>query len=132
MTVPWNDCAPIFPHNYHRVTEQIPSEYRRDEEIIRLTVEQLRKDFGSHLPELHFSGRNETLFEELVAQVASALEVIQRKTPSMLQPLLYRVDVAEGSLPRPADPAFHSKLSEAIIRREFQKVLTRRFFGKKP
>jgi len=113
------------------VNELIPEKYRDDEEIIRLTIEQIKKDFGTHFPEPQFSGVKEKLFDELVFQVSEALTAIRQSNPLVLKAILYQVDVRENDIQETFhQPSIYS-LSERIIKREFQKVLTKRFFSDK-
>ena len=121
----------IFQNKCLQVTDLIPEKYRDDEEIIRLTVEQLTKDLGSLSPEFVFSGQKDTMFVELAIQVAEVLARIRKANPALLRVLLYRVDIREGEVSGSADPNSLKILAEKIIQREFQKVLTRRFFSEK-
>ena len=109
----------------------LPEKYRNDEELIRLTVEQIKKDFSVHLPELILSGGKEKLFDELHAQISAALTLLRKKNPSAFQSLLYRVDISETIVSKLPSENFCEALSGKIIQREFQKVLTRRFFSNK-
>ena len=113
------------------MTDLIPEKYRDDEEIIRLTVEQLIKDLGSLSQEFLFSGQKTTMFEELTFQVAEVLGKIRKSNPALLRVLLYRVDLKENEVSGSTDPNSLKILAEKIIQREFQKVLTRRFFSEK-
>jgi hypothetical protein len=114
------------------VNSLIPQEYRDDEEIIRLTLEQLKKDFGTHLPEFRFSSSEKMLFDELSVQLATALAEMRKSNPLLFKSVLYRVDVRENEVPHAFKDAHDFLiLSENIIRREFGKVLTRRYFSGK-
>lgn len=113
------------------MTDLIPEKYRDDEEIIRLTVEQLVKDLGSLSPQFLFSGQKSTMFGELAIQVSEVLVKIRKSNPALLRVLLYRVDIRESEVSGSADPNSIKLLAEKIIQREFQKVLTRRFFSEK-
>jgi hypothetical protein len=113
------------------VTELIPEQYRKDEEIIRLTIEQIKKDFGTQLPELTFSGDKSLLFDELSKQISDALKATRKTNLTAFQSLLYRVDIKESVVAETsaAKDSFFA-LAEKIIQREFQKVLTRKFFSR--
>ena len=112
-----------------------------DEEIIRLTVEQIKKDFGTYLPELTFSGNKVALFKELTEQISNALKVIRKNNTVAYRSLLYKVDIRESEVSKlesenagrlPATPgSFFEVLAEKIIQREFQKVLTRKYYSRK-
>ena len=106
----------------------IPEKYREDEELIRLTIIQLKKDFGVHFPELLFSGRKELLFKELAEQLAEALKNIRSKNPAAFKAILYRVDVTEKETAGLTVQKDCFSLAEILIQREFKKVILRRFF----
>jgi len=107
----------------------IPEKFREDEELIRLTIEQLKKDFGMLISELEFSGRKEKLFDELSAQVAVVLREIHKSNPVLFKAVLYKVDISEREFLRLKNPHDFSMLADAVIQREFKKVITRRFFS---
>ncbi len=113
------------------MTELLPEKYRNDEEIIRLTIEQIKKDFGTSLTELIFSGKKEFIFDELTGQITKALSLLRKNNSIAFQSLLYRVDVTEATVAKLPREDFFQSLAEKIIQREFQKVLTRRFFADK-
>jgi hypothetical protein len=109
--------------------EEEPLEkYRHDVEIIRLTIEQIKKDFGSLLPDLKAPVNADTLFEELKNQIVPVLQFLFKNNRSGLQSLLYRVDILEAEIPA-ISTHFLPELAEKIIRREFQKILTRKYFS---
>lgn len=118
----------IFQSNLLQVIDMIPAEYKDDEEIIRKTIEQVKKDFGTLLPELKFSGSKKMLFEELAVQVEQALYHIHKSSPMRFKSVLYRVDVSEKEIRPFLARNDYRGISETLIRREFGKVLTRRFF----
>lgn len=113
------------------MTDLIPDKFHADEEIIRLTIEQLSKDLGSFCPEFHFSGQKTAVFEELAIQVTEVLKQIRKENPSSLRAILYKIDVRENEVAATSGPDALKSLAERIIQREFQKVLTRRFFSQK-
>ena len=107
-------------------SEHFPERFREDEKIIRLTIEQIQKDFDSFLPPLIFSGEPALIFDELVIQLSAALKNIHHDNRLALQPLLYKIDIREAF---PEKDEF-KPLARKIIEREFKKVLTRKFFSK--
>ena len=111
------------------MTDLIPEKYREDEEIIRLTVEQIRKDLGTWCPEFRFSGQKNAIFDELAVQIADTLKLIRKSNPSVLKVILYQVDLKESLVPSASGRDSYFILAEKVIQREFQKVLTRRFFS---
>jgi hypothetical protein len=112
------------------VTESIPEKFREDEELIRLTIEQLKKDFGTSFPELNLSGQKDKLFHELAVQIAESLVEIRKKNPQLLNGILYRVDVTEKQIEGVKNQKDCFLLAEILIQREFKKVIIRRFFSR--
>ncbi len=107
--------------------------YRHDLEIIRLTAEQIIKDFEIFGFEITFSGNELTAYNELKSQVAPLLSDLYSKKSSAFQALLYRIDISEKKflelLNNVSGEDFAARLAELVITREFQKVLTRKFFS---
>lgn len=108
--------------------------YRHDLEVVRMTAEQVKKDFSFHNIEITFSGNEQTAYAELKAQLTPLLaELFEKNRPRLMQ-LLYRIDVPEKewkkvlALNTDEQP---SKLSEIILEREFMKALTRKLYSKK-
>lgn len=109
--------------------------YRYDFEIIRLTADQIMKDFAMHGITISFSGNELTAWNELVQQISPVLLEMYQKNKSAFQSLLYRIDISEKDMRFLYDAAtddFAGKLAETVIRREFKKVLLRKFYSKKP
>lgn len=108
--------------------------YRHDLEVVRMTAEQVKKDFSFHQMEITFSGNEQTAYAELKAQVTPLLaELFVKNRPRLMQ-LLYRVDVPERdwkkvlALNAAEQP---EKLSEIILEREFMKALTKKLYSQK-
>jgi hypothetical protein len=108
----------------------LPEEFRHDLQIIRETAEQIRRDFQNDEINFIFSGDNYNAFDELRNQLVPFIRNLQ-KNASALNALLYRVDISEGELRKAMNNSALPNdeiLAELIIRREFKKVLTRRYF----
>jgi hypothetical protein len=106
--------------------------YRHDLEIVRMTAEQVKKDFSFHQMEITFSGNEQTAYAELKAQVTPLLEELFIKDRPRLMQLLYRVDVPERDWKKvltlnAGEQA--EKLSEIILEREFMKALTKKLYS---
>lgn len=106
--------------------------YRRDLEIIRLTASQVIKDFQIFGFKISFSGNEYTAYEELKKQLTPLLYNLYNENRSTFQSLLYRIDISEAQwrkfLQAPGND-FADSLASMVIEREFQKVLTRKFFS---
>jgi len=107
--------------------------YRNDFAIIRETATQVIKDFNVVGFEITFSGNELAAYEELKNQIEPVLRVLFNKNSAQFQNLLYRIDLEEiffkEALSNFDQLDFFSTLSERILQREFQKVLTRRFYS---
>jgi hypothetical protein len=108
--------------------------YRHDLEVIRMTAEQVKKDFSFHQMEITFSGNEQTAYAELKAQVTPLLAELFEKNRARLMQLLYRVDVPEKDFKKVlalnADEQAE-KLSGIILEREFMKALTKKLYSQK-
>ncbi|MBK5285334.1 MAG: hypothetical protein JJE25_08005 [Bacteroidia bacterium] len=111
------------------------SKYHHDLEVIRMTAEQVKKDFSFHNVEITFSGNELTAYAELKAQLTPLLAKLFLKNRTQLMQLLYRIDVPERDWKKVLaindkdDQA--EKLSAIILEREFMKALTRKFYSSK-
>ena len=108
--------------------------YRHDLEIIRLTASQVIKDFGIFGFEIVFSGNEYMAYEELKSQLAPLLFNLYKDNRGTFQSLLYRIDISEAQWKKFLNTTSDSndlpeKLAAMVIEREFQKVLTRKFFS---
>ncbi len=112
--------------------ENTPEKYRKDLEIIRETAAQVIRDLSIHKVEVVFSGNELFAYEELVNQIEPELIEMYRSNRSGFQALLYQIDIPEQDYKRVLKEShasdFAHQLAELIVQREFQKVLTRRFF----
>jgi hypothetical protein len=112
-----------------------PEKYRHDLAIIRDTAAQIIRDFSIHGVEIQFSGNELTAWTELHNQITPVLAGMFAHNKSGFMALLYQIDVSERkfreALEEGGKDEFNSRLAELIIQREFQKVLTRRFFSEK-
>jgi hypothetical protein len=115
--------------------EEVPEKYRKDLAIIKDTAKQIKKDFNIEHFEIVFSGIEQLAFEELKIQLATLININYSNDKLAFQQLLYRVDIGEKEYKKCLllrnSKDFENCISELIIRREFQKVLTRRFFSGK-
>jgi hypothetical protein len=115
--------------------EGFPEKYRYDLNIINATREQILRDLNLAGTELSLSGDPYKAYEELKIQLTPFIRKKYNQDKISFQSLLYRVDVSEkdfkNSLTPDSTDTFEEKISELIIRREFQKVITRKYFSEK-
>lgn len=113
-----------------------PEKYLYDLEIIRETAFQVIRDFSIHKFEVTFSGNELTAYAELVSQLEPILNDMYKTNRNGFQALLYQIDISESSfrnlIQLSGTHEFSGKLAEMIVQREFQKVLTRKYFSKRP
>jgi hypothetical protein len=109
--------------------------YRYDLEVIRMTAEQVKKDFAIQKMEITFSGNEMNAYEELKSQLIPHLSKMLSGNRSQLMQLLYRIDVPERDWKKVVmmddENAQTVRLTEIILEREFMKALTRKMFSGK-
>ncbi len=72
--------------------------YKQEEEIIRLTAEQVIKDFALFGIEISFSGISRFAYEELYEQLECVIvELLQTDYRKMVS-LLYHIDINETAI----------------------------------
>lgn len=106
--------------------------YKKRLELIRLTAEQVIKDFGLHGFNVEFSGNEETAYTELFSQVKPIITHLMERNPGKLSSLLYSIDLNErkvreilsGKSSKPEE-----ELTSLIIDRELQKVVIRKYYA---
>jgi metal-responsive CopG/Arc/MetJ family transcriptional regulator len=106
-------------------------DYRNRSEIIRLTAEQVIKDFALFGMEIHFSGNIITAYDELFEQLNSCMVELLSSDYRRLLSLLYHIDISEKEMNKKfANVAIdHSEImTEMIIERELKKVIIRKFY----
>jgi hypothetical protein len=112
--------------------ESIPEKYRHDLSIIRDTAKQIARDLNLEENDFKFSGNEYLAFDELKLQLLPIIERVYNNT-NAFQNLLYKIDISERDFKKILEPdksfSVKERITETIIRREFQKVLTKRFFS---
>jgi hypothetical protein len=103
-----------------------------DAEIIKLTANQVIKDFMQFGMDVSFSGDIYSAYDELFDQLDVHIANLLNTSYQRLMSLLYQVDVGEAKLAKLIDNRPGSSISEviteAILERELLKVLTRLYF----
>lgn len=118
---------------------QSASRYHTDEEIIRMTADQLIKDMGEFSITIKFMGDKVTPYKELFDQVEPIIHTLEMMQAEKLRALLYRIDISENQIKQhlvssnPDSPSTKTDLSafitDLVLQRELQKVLTRIYFS---
>ena len=106
---------------------------KREKEIIRLTAEQVVRDFTRFGLEVSFSGKASQAYEELFDQLKQHIQVLMETQSGRLEALLYQIDVNQKKASRVIGRMQASEeLTEMILERQLLKVLTRIYFKEKP
>lgn len=111
------------------MSQQTPEKYRTDLAIVHETAEQLIRDADVFGFEVTFSGNPFTAYEELKKELEGTLARWRKEDPAKLQAFMYRVDLPEHRFKQAlAGTTPIEDLAGLVVEREFQKVLTRRYF----
>jgi hypothetical protein len=114
--------------------ENFPDQYRKDAGLIRETAKQISKDLNIR-DEIIISENPEIAFDELKNILITIIARLQKENPLQFNVILYRVDISESDMKKNISAGsgriFHSALAEMIIRREFKKVIIRRYYRDK-
>ena len=100
-------------------------------DLLKLTVEQIKKDFDLYGMEIHFSGDKNSAYEELTSQISPHIESLLNSNYEKFLNLLYRIDVPENKLLQiimKSSDIRIQEISDLIIKRELQKVVIRAFY----
>ena len=109
-----------------------PEKYLNDEKLLRLTINQLEKDFNelgeSIIEEIRFFE-----FEKLVFLLSEKLIDLKKKRSGILSQLFYRIDIPEEkiNLINDGENRFFENISVLILKRELQKVVIREYYKNK-
>lgn len=105
--------------------------FRNRAEIIRLTAEQVIKDFALFGVEIIFTGNLINAYDELFEQLNESLVVLLNSDYSKLLSLLYHIDINEKDLNnRLASMSEEPSeiITEMILERELKKVIIRKYY----
>jgi hypothetical protein len=110
--------------------------YKTKTEVIRQTVEQVKKDFTMFGMDIDFTGNTEMAYGEMFVQLASHVERLLEIDPHRLSALLYQVDLGENKIMESTalhpDWALAEVITELVIHRELKKVLIRNYYKNNP
>lgn len=118
---------------------QSSDRYHSDEQIIRMTADQLIKDMGEFSFSITFQGNLSSPYQELFEQVQPIIYTLEMMQPEKLRALLYRIDISENEIKKhllsvnPETASTKTDLSsfvtDLVLKRELKKVLTRIYFS---
>jgi hypothetical protein len=95
------------------------------------TLEQITKDFGMCGVSIRFPLKNPPEYAEIHRRVRECLEKTFNEDYSRFLSLIYRIDIPERDMKSmQRSVSFFEDITEAIIRREFLKVLIRESYSR--
>jgi len=110
--------------------------YKTKTEIIRQTVEQVKKDFTMFGMDVEFTGNTDMAYEEMFGQLLAHVSHLLEIDPHRLSSLLYQVDIGENKIMESSvlhpEWALAEVITELIIHRELKKVLIRNYYKNNP
>lgn len=108
------------------------SPYHHRPEILDETAQQIVKDFGLVGVRIEFF-RNPQTSGELYSRILPVIERMQSEDPNKFFSLMYRIDISETQVRKTVegskDRSFSEVVTQMILERELQKVLTRKSFS---
>lgn len=114
--------------------EELIKATRRDE-IVRLVVNQIVKDFSSFNIDLSISEHKEDLYSTLQYQLEIEVAKIIEENNTVFKGLLYRIDISEREIAQYQEEMPHNSfshiMSQLILHRELKKVLYREYYKNK-
>jgi len=110
--------------------------YKPLPEIVKQTVEQIKKDFAMFGMEINFTGNTDLAYGEMFAQTLIHISNLMNSNYQKLASLLYQVDlsefkITEAELKHP-NWTRNEIITELVIHRELKKVLIRNYFKNNP
>jgi hypothetical protein len=112
----------------------LPETYLSDAGLLNEAFLQLEKDFTQSGVSLALRLPNPFTFELLCAVLSNELRSISARSWSELQNLLYRIDISETVIANQAkiypEKEYTLLLAELLLKREMQKVIFRKRYGK--
>jgi hypothetical protein len=110
--------------------------YKGKKEVIRQTVEQVKKDFAMFGMEVEFTGNSEMAYGEMFEQLAAHVSHLLEIDPHRLSALIYQVDLGENKIMESTslhpDWTLTEVITELVIHRELKKVLIRNYYKNNP
>ena len=115
------------------ISQSFIDKYKYESEIVRQTAEQVIKDFGMFGIDIYFSGNTDFAYDELYDQLLPQIDKLLKTNYAKLSSLLYQVDVHPKKLVKNNNIQTEEEtITEAVLDREFKKVLTRLYFKLNP
>lgn len=120
--------------NLPQVSNQNVASLLSREEIVRMTAEQIMKDFGMFGVEITFSGNTEQAYRELHDQLTDQITALFERNYDLLLSVLYQVDISDRDIRKTRlelpDYTDIEVIAHQVIVRDLKKVLLRLYFKK--
>ncbi len=92
-------------------------------------MNQLEKDTGFCYSDATINAENPVFLETMRKNLAQYVQKIASNNQTRFMHLIYRVDISQAKMNKiPKDDFYYHHLSEMILSRLFQKIITRRHF----
>ena len=106
--------------------------FKAEQEVIRLTVAQIRKDFGMFGIDIDFPLDMEMVYHDLFRELDYHVSGLLSRNVQKLSTLLYQIDLHEKTILKAwedhPDYTHAQIIAELIIYRELKKVLFRSYY----
>jgi hypothetical protein len=106
--------------------------FKAEQEVIRLTIQQIKKDFSMFGLDIDFPVDMNMIYQDLFRELEYHISTLLTRNVQKLSALLYQIDLNEKSIIKAWEdhPEFtHSQvIAELIIYRELKKVLYRNYY----
>lgn len=118
--------------NLPQVQHTNVSNFLNNEEVVKETIDQIKRDFEQFNLELKTPANLSNVYQDLLHEVAALITDLLARESSQLYALLYRIDISDQSMVKASlalpDYSHIEVIAHQIIFRDLQKVLTRRYF----
>ncbi len=118
------------------LSENTLKKQRNNQEILKLTTEQIIKDFALFGIAIEFPADMNYAYYDLFDQLHEHIAHMWDTDNNILVSLLYRIDLSEKAIWKKKDQypdiSVTRIITELTIERELKKVLTRKFYSELP
>ncbi|MFH1121341.1 MAG: hypothetical protein V1775_16095 [Bacteroidota bacterium] len=106
--------------------------FKAEQEVIRLTIQQIKKDFSMFGLDVDFPVDMDMIYQDLFRELEYHISGLLTRNVQKLSALLYQIDLNEKTIVKAWEehPEFtHSQvITELIIYRELKKILFRNYY----
>lgn len=110
-----------------------PKDFFKHKEILKLAARQIEKDFAMFSLSIEFDENEKDYFKSICTQINSLVQKEIHGNQNNLMSLLYQIDVSENRIKtymqQHQDIEMQEVLTQLIVEREIQKVITKIYYG---